>query len=106
MFVFCTNRNIVGLLFPHAQDILDLVRRSFEEENRPETVSRLGYGLMGDLAETFQGQIKNILLSEWIAAELKARHRYPSETKKTMRWAREVCLLLLYLRRYTQHARR
>jgi hypothetical protein len=82
----------VNLLLPHAQNILDLVYRSFEDDQRPESVSRLGYGLIGDLAETFQGQIKNLLLAEWIALELRARHRYPGDTKKTMRWAREVRL--------------
>lgn len=52
---------------------------------------RLSYGLLGDLADTFpQGQIKQYLLSPWIANELRSKFKMPGETKKTMRWAREV----------------
>lgn len=52
---------------------------------------RLSYGLIGDLADCFpEGSIKQLLLSGWIASELRAKQRMPDETKRTMRWAREV----------------
>jgi importin subunit beta-1 len=52
---------------------------------------RLSYGLIGDLADCFpQSQLKQLLLANWIGAELRARHRMLEDTKKTMRWAREV----------------
>lgn len=52
---------------------------------------RLCYGLLGDLADSFPGgQLKQILLHPWIASELRSKNRMPPETKKTMRWAREV----------------
>lgn len=55
---------------------------------------KLCIGLIGDLADAFpDGQIKQFLLAEWIMTELRTKGRMPSETRKTLRWAREVCLL-------------
>jgi hypothetical protein len=52
---------------------------------------KLAYGLLGDLADCFpNGEIKHLLLSEWVASELRSKLRMPTETKKTLRWAREV----------------
>lgn len=54
---------------------------------------RLSYGLLGDLADCFpSGEIKQLLLANWVASELRSKHRMPAETRKTMRWAREVRL--------------
>jgi importin subunit beta-1 len=82
---------LASLLLSHASSILDLIRRCLADEERTDVLMRLSYGLIGDLADCFpQGQLKQLLLANWIGAELRARHRMPEETKKTMRWAREV----------------
>ncbi|TFK71549.1 ARM repeat-containing protein [Pluteus cervinus] len=81
----------VGLLMPQAPNILDLIRRCLADEERTDVIIRLAYGLLGDLADCFPGgQIKSVLLEPWIVAELRSKHRMPAETKKTLRWAREM----------------
>ncbi|KAF5314247.1 hypothetical protein D9619_011781 [Psilocybe cf. subviscida] len=80
-----------SLLLNHAQSILDLVQRCLADEERSDALMRLSYGLIGDLAESFAGgQLKQLFLQPWLAAELRSRSRMPDETKKTMRWAREM----------------
>ena len=79
------------------QSILDLVNRCVADEERTDALMRLAYGLIGDLADCFpNGEIKQLLLANWIAAEFRTRHRMPDETKKTLRWAREVCAWICY----------
>lgn len=81
-----------SLLIPHSQNILELVHRCLGDEERSDALMRLGYGLIGDLAECFaHGQLKQLFLAPWVASELRSRSRMPEETKRTMRWAREVC---------------
>ena len=81
---------------PYVPSILELVNRCVIDEERTDAIMRLSYGIIGDLADCFSdGQIKQLLLANWIASEFRARHRMPDETKKTMRWAREVRELLL-----------
>ncbi|KAF9468235.1 armadillo-type protein [Collybia nuda] len=81
----------VTLLLSQSQNILDLIRRCLADEERTDSLMRLSYGLLGDLADSFpNGQIKQLLLSDWVAIELRSKHRMPPETKKTMRWAREM----------------
>ncbi|KDR78361.1 hypothetical protein GALMADRAFT_224738 [Galerina marginata CBS 339.88] len=80
-----------SLLIPHSQNMLELVHRCLTDEERSDSLMRLSYGLIGDLAECFSnGQLKQLFLANWIAAELRSRGRMPDETKKTMRWAREM----------------
>jgi len=58
----------------------------------------LSYGIIGDLADCFpDGQIKHLLLQNWVVSELRTKQRMPAETKKTMRWAREVRLAVFML---------
>lgn len=55
---------------------------------------KLSFGLIGDLADCFpNGQIKEQLLEEWIAHEFRSKRGMQQETKKTLRWAREVRVL-------------
>lgn len=71
--------------------MLELVHRCLADEERSDALMRLSYGLIGDLAECFfSGQLKQLFLAPWVASELRSRSRMPDETKKTMRWAREV----------------
>ncbi|KAH6904461.1 karyopherin Kap95 [Coprinopsis sp. MPI-PUGE-AT-0042] len=81
----------VHLLLNHAQSVLDLVQRCLSDDERTDVVMRLSYGLIGDLADSFpRGELKPLLLQPWIVSELRSKHRMPTETKKTMRWAREM----------------
>ncbi|KIK64912.1 hypothetical protein GYMLUDRAFT_240267 [Collybiopsis luxurians FD-317 M1] len=81
----------VNLLLPHAANILELIQRCLSDDERTESLVKLCYGLLGDLADSFPGgQLKQLLLQPWVVTELKARHRMSPETKKTMRWAREM----------------
>ncbi|KAH8105806.1 armadillo-type protein [Phellopilus nigrolimitatus] len=80
------NTEKVQLLFPHIQLMLKLVKQFLADEERPESV-RLSLGLVGDLADAFpNGEIKQLLLAEWLAQMLRAKIRLSSDTKKTLRW--------------------
>jgi len=84
----------VTLLLSHSSTILDLIQRCLADDERSESTVRLCFGLIGDLADCFHsGQLKQLLLSEWVAAELRNKRGMSPETKKTMRWAREVRVL-------------
>ncbi|KAF9813282.1 hypothetical protein IEO21_05666 [Rhodonia placenta] len=85
------NTEKVTLLLPYVQSILELVQRVIADNERSDSAFKLCIGLIGDLADAFpDGQIKQLLLAEWIMTELRARGRLPQETRKTMRWAREM----------------
>lgn len=72
--------------------MLELIHRAITEEDRPEPLFKLALGLVGDLAETFQnGEIRDLLLEEWIINTLKSKTRGMSpESKRTLKWAKEV----------------
>jgi len=80
------------LLLPYVPSILDLLHRTLADEDRSEAVLKLGVGLIGDLAETFpNGELRDLLLSEWIVTALKAKHRWTSpDTKRVLKWAKEM----------------
>lgn len=81
----------VQLLLPHSSNILELIQRCLGDDDRSETTVKLCFGLLGDLADAFpNGQLKQLLLAEWIASDLRNKRGMTQETKKTMRWAREV----------------
>ncbi|KAE9403750.1 ARM repeat-containing protein [Gymnopus androsaceus JB14] len=85
------NTEKVQLLMAHAPSILQLVQVCLADEERTESVVKLCYGLIGDLADSFPGgQLKQLFLQPWVVSELKARHRMTPDVKKTMRWAREM----------------
>lgn len=70
---------------------MDLIRRALEDEDKTEAALKLAVGLIGDLADTFPGgEIKEFLLADWVAIALKNKSRVSSESRKTMRWARDV----------------
>lgn len=86
-----TNIGAVNLLLPYVPHILELVQRCLADEEKPETVVRLSMGLVGDLADAFAtGQIKHLLLAEWLVQALRSKTRVSTDTKRTIRWAREV----------------
>ena len=81
----------VGLLLPHVPAMLELCQKCVLDSDRPDATTKLVIGLIGDLADAFpNGEIKNLLLEDWIALELRGRNRSSSELKKMARWAREV----------------
>ena len=88
----------VSLLLPHVATILELIQRCLADSDRTESTVRLAVGLIGDLADSFpKGEIKQLLLVEWIATELRAKGRGQSpETKRTIKWARDVSLVLAF----------
>ena len=89
-----TNISSVNLLLPYVPHILELVQRCLADEEKPETVVRLSMGLIGDLADAFaSGQIKHLLLAEWLVQALRSKTRVSTDTKRTIRWAREVSYL-------------
>ncbi|KIJ60940.1 hypothetical protein HYDPIDRAFT_169967 [Hydnomerulius pinastri MD-312] len=85
------NTDKVQLLLPHSGSILELIQRCLADDERSESTVKLCFGLLGDLADCFpNGQLKQLLLSEWVASELRSKRGMSPETKKTMRWAREM----------------
>lgn len=87
------------LLLPHAPNILELIQRCLgAEDDWSESTARMCIGLLGDLSDCFpNGELKQLLLAEWIASELRNKRGLSKETKKTIRWAREVRLVLTHI---------
>ena len=82
---------LAQLLVPHAAVVLELVQKVLADDNSGEPLDKLAFGVIGDLADAFpNGEIKPILLAEWIATSLVSRKGYDKETKTTVKWAREV----------------
>lgn len=78
-----------SLLVEHIPSIFQFLHIVYDEDHS-ETVLKQSAGLIGDLAETFpNGQLKEVLLHDWVASLLKTKIRN-SEVKKTLRWAREM----------------
>jgi len=89
--VLILSPHIVQVLLPNASAILELCQQVLHDDNSGESLDKLAYGVIGDLADAFpQGQIKQYLLAEWVARILNTKARYSKETKMTIRWAREM----------------
>ncbi|KAI0270716.1 karyopherin Kap95 [Gloeopeniophorella convolvens] len=85
------NTDRVQLLVSHAPAILELVQKVLADENSGEPLDKLAYGAIGDLADAFPGgELKPLLLAEWIAQSLVSKKGYDKETKTTVKWAREM----------------
>ena len=82
---------VVQLLVLHAPAILELVQKVLTDDNNGEPLDKLAFGVVGDLADAFpSGELKPLLLAEWIGTSLVSRKGYDKETKTTVKWAREV----------------
>ena len=82
---------LAQLLAPHASVILELVQKVLADDNNGEPLDKLAFGVIGDLADAFpNGELKPVLLAEWIGTSLVSRKGYDKETKTTVKWAREV----------------
>ena len=87
------------MIVPYVPNILDLIQRCLTDEERTDAIVKTSLGLVGDLADAFpNGQIKQFLLAEWLVLELRSKGRMPPETKKTMRWAREVRYQIIFVK--------
>ncbi|EIM80114.1 karyopherin Kap95 [Stereum hirsutum FP-91666 SS1] len=85
------NTEKVHLLIPYVPAILELVNLILADENSGEPLEKAAFGIVGDLGDAFpNGEIKQYLLQDWLHALLYSKQRYTSDTKKTIRWAREM----------------
>ena len=76
----------------HVQPLFEFLRIVFIDTNRTEEVTRPMIGLIGDLADAFsQGQIKELLQSEWVASLIKEGRQSPrgSTMRLLARYARD-----------------
>ncbi|KAF9404839.1 karyopherin beta [Podila epigama] len=81
------------MLVNHLPHVFEFLNTIFNDPNRSEAVLKNMIGLIGDLADSFPGgQIKSLLMADWIPACLKeGRNRHqPTVTKELARWAREM----------------
>ncbi|KAG0031278.1 karyopherin beta [Podila clonocystis] len=81
------------MLLPHLAHVFEFLNTIFNDADRSDPLLRSMIGLIGDLAGSFPGgQIKSLLLSEWVAVCLKeGRSRHQNTmTKEVARWAKEM----------------
>ncbi|KAI0033513.1 karyopherin Kap95 [Vararia minispora EC-137] len=85
------NTEKVNVLLPYASAMLELVKQVLADENTVESLDKVAYGVLGDLADAFpHGEIKQLLLLEWVARYLNRKNRYAKDTKAVIRWTRDV----------------
>ena len=79
--------------------MLGLCARALNDEERPDTIIRAAFGLIGDLADLYpKGQIKPLLQEGWVSSALQQKPKgAPPETKRVLKYAREVCDKLLLI---------
>ena len=85
--------HIAHLILPYIPGIIDLLKRTCQDEDRSDAVYIKAMGLIGDLAEAFpNGEIRDQLLAEWVVNNLvKSKPRgLTQEGKRTIKWAKEV----------------
>ncbi|KAH7341815.1 armadillo-type protein [Rhizoctonia solani] len=78
-------------LLPYVQTMLGLCARALSDEERPDTIVRAAFGLIGDLADLYsKGQIKQLLTEGWLTSALQQKPKgAPQETKRVLKYARE-----------------
>ncbi|CAE6354430.1 unnamed protein product [Rhizoctonia solani] len=78
-------------LLPYVQTMLGLCARALSDEERPDTIVRAAFGLIGDLADLYsKGQIKPLLTEGWLTSALQQKPKgAPQETKRVLKYARE-----------------
>ncbi|KAI7907779.1 armadillo-type protein [Cokeromyces recurvatus] len=82
-----------NMLLPFLPHVFDFIHFIATDPNRNDSLVRSIIGLLGDLAETFEGQLKQFFMQDWITAllrEARTSRHYSSSTKETSRWAKEV----------------
>ncbi|CUA76060.1 Importin subunit beta-1 [Rhizoctonia solani] len=78
-------------LLPYVPTMLGLCARALSDEERPDTIVRAAFGLIGDLADLYsKGQIKQLLTEGWLTSALQQKPKgAPQETKRVLKYARE-----------------
>ena len=97
--IYCeTNTyDLVGNLLQFMPSIFQLIHDDAQDINRSDDLTRAMVGLIGDLADTFGPQLKQLLQTEWVMQlirEAKTERHYGITTRETARWAKEVCVIL------------
>jgi len=82
------------LLLRYIEQIFNFLGMTWNDPDRSEIIVRSMIGLIGDLAEAFQGgQIKQWFAVEFVAAALKegrTNRSLPNGTREVTRWAKEM----------------
>jgi len=84
---------LAPLLLPELPAVFEFLHAIAIDQNRTDSLTRSMIGLLGDLAETFVGQLKTFFMQEWVTAllrEARTSRHYGSSTKETARWAKEM----------------
>lgn len=82
-----------ALLLPFLPHVFDFMHLIAADPNRTDSLTRSVIGLLGDLAETFEGQLKAFFQQEWVPTllrEARTSRHYTQTTKETARWAKEM----------------
>ncbi|KAG2226727.1 hypothetical protein INT45_001074, partial [Circinella minor] len=81
-----------GVLLSYMQGVFHFMNALAVDPNRSDSLTRALIGLLGDLADAFGGQIKQLLQADWIPLllrEARTSRHYGTSTKETARWAKE-----------------
>ncbi|OBZ82225.1 Importin subunit beta-1 [Choanephora cucurbitarum] len=82
-----------SMLLPYLPHIIEFIHMIAIDANKTDSLTRSIIGLLGDLAETFNVQIKPLLQQDWISTllrEARTSRHYGQSTKETSRWAKEM----------------
>jgi importin subunit beta-1 len=83
----------VALLSPYVEGMVGFLRQLHEDNDKPEAVLRGAIGLLGDMADAFGPQLKQIFAADWVEALLKSGRsgRGASlSTKEVAKWAKQM----------------
>lgn len=86
--------HLVGNLLQFMPSIFQLLHDDAQDIHRSDDLTRAMVGLIGDLADTFGPQLKQLLQTDWVMhliREAKTERHYGITTRETARWAKEVC---------------
>lgn len=88
--------DLVGNLVQFMPNIFQLLHDDAQDIHRSDDLTRAMVGLIGDLADTFGPQLKQLLQADWVMQlirEAKSDRHYGITTRETARWAKEVCMI-------------
>ncbi|KAI7885067.1 ARM repeat-containing protein [Lichtheimia hyalospora FSU 10163] len=83
----------VGNLLQFMPSIFQLIHDDAQDIHRSDDLTRAMVGLIGDLADTFGPQLKQLLQTDWVMhliREAKTERHYGITTRETARWAKEM----------------
>jgi importin subunit beta-1 len=84
----------IALLAPHLPHLFEFMSTVYNDPERSDALLRNICGLLGDLAESFPGgEIKPLLISEWVNQCLKegrSSRQNSATTREVARWAKEM----------------